>query len=116
MKTSLKIFLIFSIVLLFFMNVTVFAVETENTTATNNSAVSSNNVSASATENVTTSNTSNSATNTTPNTSTKSSTQVTSITHADDDKMTLSDILNILLISTGVVLILLAIAILVRLK
>ena len=101
MKKLLKISLVLVIVAAFAMNFNVFAVENNeateeaitSTTTTANEAATPNNSSAN-----------------------KSSTQVTSVSPVDGKELSISDILNILLIANGVVIILLAIAIFIKLK
>lgn len=91
MKNLLKLSLILFVALTFFMNTPVLATETNNSqnTQTTSSQQTSNN---------------------------NSSTQVTSVASVNDGELSFSDILNILLIATGIVIILLAIAIFIRLK
>lgn len=106
MKKLLKLFLILVVMIAFSMNFTVFAVE-DNTSENNSaSATSSANASDENTQTTTTAN----------NSATKSSTQVTSVPSVNDGELSISDILNILLIATGIVIILLAIAIFIKLK
>lgn len=106
MKKLLKIFLILVISLAFFVNVSVLAVENTNTTNTSN------------TNSIATTSSETQKNDSQPNSN--NSTQVSSISPTNDGELSvsdiLSDILNILLIATGVVIILLAIAILIRLK
>ena len=101
MKKLLKISLVLVIMVAFSMNLHVFAVEKNNNTdqKTNSTSTTTN-------EAATQNNSSN----------TKSSTQVTSVASVNDGELSISDILNILLIATGVVIILLAIAIFIKLK
>lgn len=100
MKKLLKIFLVFILMIAFSMNLSVFAAEDNKSTENNTTAATTT------TEETATNNAS----------STKSSTQVTSVAPADEKDLSISDILNILLIATGVVIILLAIAIFIKLK
>jgi len=121
MKKLLKISLVLIIMVAFSMNLHVFAVEKNKTTGqkTNSTSTTTNET----TKNETATNETK-ATETTPNetatqnesSNTKSSTQVTSVTSVKDGELSISDILNILLIATGVVIILLAIAIFIKLK
>lgn len=106
MKKLLKLSLILTIVLAFFLSFSVYAVPTNHDNETDNSATA--NTATSEDTNVTTSPT---------NSSTKSSsTQVTTVSQDDKKELETSDILNILLIATGVVIILLAIAIFIKIK
>ncbi len=103
MKKLLKVFLILTILLAFSMNLSAFAVNTENTdeNVTDSVTTESTPVLASA-----------------PSNSQKEndSTKVGSVSYIPEEGLQLSDILNILLIATGVVIILLAIAIFIKLK
>lgn len=103
MKKILKLFVIITIMLAFIANLSVFAAPADDQTQNQNST------STSATTN-------NETTATQTNTDKKSTTQVTSVASVDEGKLTVSDILNILLIATGIVIILLAIAIFVKMK
>lgn len=102
MKKLLKMFLILIIAFAFFTNASVLAVE-------NNSSANT-----STTDSATATNYELQKNDVQPNSN--SSTQVSSISPTNDEELSISDILNILLIATGVVIILLAIAILIRLK
>ena len=102
MKKLLKISLVLVIIAAFAMNFSVFAVE--------------NNEAAEEATTTTTTTTANEAATPNNSSSNKSSTQVTSVNSVDDKELSISDILNILLIATGVVIILLAIAIFIKLK
>lgn len=102
MKKLLKMFLILIIAFAFFTNASVLAVE-------NNSSAN-----ISTTDSATATNYELQKNDVQPNSN--SSTQVSSISPTNDEELSISDILNILLIATGVVIILLAIAILIRLK
>lgn len=96
MKKLLKVFFILSIMLTFFMNLSVFAADSESATDTSTSTIligASNS-----------------------NSKDDSSTKVSSLPSVNEGELQLTDILNILLIATGVVIILLAIAILIKLK
>lgn len=104
MKKVLKLFIIFTIMFAFIANLSVFAAPAENSTQNNNS-----------TETTATTNDNNTTTTQTNDTK-KSSTQVTSVAAVDEGKLSVSDILNILLIATGIVIILLAIAIFIKMK
>ena len=108
MKKIAKIFLILVIMSTFFINFSVFAAEetTENKVRETATQASVNN---------------NSETNNTNKIQTVSddtttSTQVTSVASVEESFLSTSDILNILLIATNIVIILLAIAILIKLK
>lgn len=105
MKKLLKLSLILVVMIALSMNLTVFAAE--ETTGTNDSNTTA--TTAASNENTQEATTSNNSTN-------KSSTQVTSVPSVNDGELSLSDILNILLIATGIVIILLAIAIFIKLK
>ena len=107
MKKLLQIFLILIITLAFSMNLSVFAVNTTDTNTTDS-------ITNTATDNTQTSAQQNNVN--TPSTSSSTTTQVSSVSSANEGELSISDILNILLIATGVVIILLAIAILTRLK
>lgn len=91
MKNLLKLSLILIVAFTFFINTPVLAVENNNS------------------QNTTTATTQQSSNN-------NSSTQVTSVASVNEGELSFSDILNILLIATGIVIILLAIAIFIRLK
>ena len=104
MKKLLKVFLIIAIILAFFTNLTVLAAENEATTRNNTPQTATN----------ATSNTSTDTTTTTS--STKQSTRVSSVASINEGELSISDILNILLIAVGIVIILLAIAIFIKLK
>lgn len=104
MKKVLKIFILIAILFAFTVNVSVFAAptddqnqQTENPAAT----VADSSSNTSVTQN---------------NQENKSSTQVTTVSAVDEGKLSISDILNILLIATGIVIILLAIAIFIKVK
>ena len=101
MKKISKVFIIAAIMITFMFNLSlVFAAPENNQTNTNNTAA-----------------TAQSTTNTeTNNTDKKSNTQVTSVATVEENKLKITDILNILLIATGIVIILLAIAIFIKLK
>lgn len=102
MKKLLKMFLILVISLAFFANASVLAVENTNTTNTSNAnSIATTSSEVQKNDSQPTSN---------------NSTQVSSISPTNDGELSIPDILNILLIATGVVIILLAIAILIRLK
>ncbi len=102
MKKLLKIFVILlAITLTFSINLSVFATSTDEATDNNSILVSS---------------TSNSSSSSSSNGSNSSSTSVSSVPSINEDGLSISDILNILLIATGVVIVLLAIAIFVKLK
>ncbi|MBR3674335.1 MAG: hypothetical protein IKN65_08730 [Clostridia bacterium] len=103
MKKILKLFVIITIMLAFIANLSVFAAPADDQNQNQNST------STSATTN-------NETTATQTNTDKKSTTQVTSVASVDEGKLNVSDILNILLIATGIVIILLAIAIFVKMK
>lgn len=98
MKKLLKLFMVLVIMLSFAVNIPVYATETADST---NSVTSS-------------STTTSQNTNTSKNNS--SSTTVSSVSSLYADGLSISDILNILLIATGVVIILLAIAIFIKVK
>lgn len=100
MKKLLKLSIIVVLMLTFVMSFQVFAAE--ETKPTDNTETS---VSTTATEPALQNNASKS-----------SSTEVTSVATSDKGELTLSDIISILLIVTGVVIILLAIAIIVKLR
>ena len=102
MKKLLKIFLVLILMIAFSMNLSVFAAE-ENIPAEENEAVAT----VAAADEKTTQNNS---------TNDKATTQVTTVASVNDGELSISDILNILLIATGIVIILLAIAIFVKLK
>lgn len=111
MKKLLKIFLILIIACTCFMTLSTFAVETKDSANTP--------VTTSLKDNSTSKNNTNNSTQQTTQTNSnnnKSSTQVSTISSVDEGALSVSDIINILLIATGVVIILLAIAILIRLK
>lgn len=110
MKKLLKISLVLIIMVAFSLNLHVFAVEKNKTTDNNSTSTSTTNES---TGNETATNESSTQNN---SSSTKSSTQVTTVNPTNDAELGISDILNILLIATGVVIILLAIAIFIKLK
>ena len=107
MKKLLKISMILAIMLTFFMNLSVFAVEETNSTTQNNSNLASSSV---------TSNSESSATTTTTSDNKSNSTHVSSVSAINQGDLSISDILNILLIAVGVVIILFAIAIFIKLK
>lgn len=116
MKRLLKVFLILVIALSFFMNLSVFATEANDVNTPVTTSLDSNNTSTNNTVNNTTeSNTQQNDVQTNSNNS-KTSTQVSSIASVDEGELSISDILNILLIAVGLVIILLAGAILIRLK
>lgn len=107
MKKLLKISLLVVVTMAFILNLSVFAAENNTANAANNATnTSATTNEANSTNKTTTSN----------STETTSSTQVTSVSSVDDDGLTMSNVLNILLIATGVVIILLAIAIFIKLK
>lgn len=105
MKKLLKISIILVIVSIFFINNPILATDSTNIDAQNESSISENS-SEDNRENQERTN-SNDA---------KKSTQVSSVVSADEEGLTVSDILSILLIATNIVIILLAIAILVKIK
>lgn len=123
MKKISKLFLILIIIISFLMNLTVFAVESENSN-TNNSNTESTNTENSSTENnvVTTSLSDKDSkevkeTSAKPETTTNESNSVkVSYDNSTDSTKLSENVLNILLISVGIVLILLAIAILVKIE
>lgn len=123
MKKISKLFLILIIIISFLMNLTVFAVESENSN-TNNSNTESTNTENSSTENnaVTTSLSDKDSkevkeTSAKPETTANESNSVkVSYDNSTDSTKLSENVLNILLISVGIVLILLAIAILVKIK
>lgn len=100
MKKLLKLSIIVVLMLTFVMSFQVFAAEETNPTDNTETSVSTT-----ATEPALQNNASKS-----------SSTEVTSVATSDKGELTLSDIISILLIVTGVVIILLAIAIIVKLR
>lgn len=100
MKKLLKITLMFSMLLMFCVTTPVLAANETKLAATSTS----------------TNSTATTSQNTVNNTDTKSSAQVTSVSSVQDGELSFSDILNILLIATGVIIIFLAIAILIKLK
>lgn len=108
MKKILKVSLILATVLSVFANLSVFAVETtnENTNSANTSNTSTTN----------TSNTSQNNLQSNTDTSNETVTQVSSVSSVNEGELQVSDIINILLIATGVVIIFLAIAIIVKFK
>lgn len=106
MKKLLKISLVLVIMVAFSMNTHVFAVEKNNNTDSKTNSTSAATNETTTNETTTQNNSSN----------TKSSTQVTSVASVNDGELSISDILNILLIATGVVIILLAIAIFIKIK
>lgn len=127
MKKLLKISLVLVIMVALSMNLHVFAVEKNKTTSqkTNSTSTTTNETKKNeTTTNETKANETTTTNETTPNetatqnesSNTKSSTQVTSVASVKDGELSISDILNILLIATGVVIILLAIAIFIKLK
>ena len=101
MKKVLKISLILSIMLTFCLNLPVFAAE-ELSAETDSSFTQEE-------ESYTEITSTNSSEKT-------SAAQVTSVKQKNEDELSISDILNILLIATGFVIILLAIAILIKIK
>lgn len=104
MKRLLKISLIMSIVLAFCFNLSVFAAEDVNTLSETDKSSYTEDI-----ESYTEITTNNSSEKT-------SAAQVTSVKQKDDQELSISDILNILLIATGFVIILLAIAIFIKIK
>ncbi|MBR1654099.1 MAG: hypothetical protein IJ690_04020 [Clostridia bacterium] len=106
MKKILQLSLILTIVLAFFMSFSVFAVEADNTASNENSATS---------ENTTDENTQ-LTTSSNASTTKSSAAQVTTLNPDEKKDIERSDILNILLIATGVVIILLAVAIFIKIK
>lgn len=104
MKKVVKIFLLIAIMFAFTVNVSVFAEPVEELENLNDVSLA-----AASTE-------SSNTTTTAQNNDNKSSTQVTSVSAVDEGKLSISDILNILLIATGIVIIMLAIAIIIKLK
>ncbi len=102
MKKLLKIFLVLILMIAFSMNLSVFATE-ENKSSEENEAIAT----VAAADEKTTQNNS---------TNDKATTQVTTVASVNDGELSISDILNILLIATGIVIILLAIAIFIKLK
>lgn len=109
MKKLLKSSVILIIISLFCLNFNVFAVEEANNTVNNekNTAITATNE-ANATKANATKNETTEASNT--------STQVSSIASVDESSLKTADIINIFLIAVCIILILLAIAILIRLK
>lgn len=104
MKKILKISLLMSVMLVFLLNLSVFAVENENTSSEIDTSGYSED--AETYTEITTNNSTNKS----------SAAQVTSVKQKDDNELSISDILNILLIATGFVIILLAIAIFIKIK
>ncbi|MBR3720514.1 MAG: hypothetical protein IKN09_02090 [Clostridia bacterium] len=104
MKRLLKISLIMSIMLAFCFNLSVFAAEDVNTLSETDKSSYTEDI-----ESYTEITTNNSSEKT-------SAAQVTSVKQKDDQELSISDILNILLIATGFVIILLAIAIFIKIK
>ena len=104
MKKVLKISIILALILTFFASFSVFAAEKTNEVEQN---TVSNSVQAENSQESTSSLTAPAE---------KSAVQVSSVKQKDDGSLSVSDILNILLIATGIVLILLAIAILLKAK
>ena len=102
MKRVLKISIILALLLTFFTNFSVFAAEKTNEIEENtiSNSVETEDVEVSALN--------------APEE--KSAVQVSSVKPKDDGSLSVSDILNILLIATGIVLILLSIAILIKVK
>lgn len=104
MKKLLKLFFILVIMIAFSLNLSVFAADEQEAT----SAESDTSISTTATENTETN------TSTTKKATVNNATKVSSTT--EEKKLSISDILNILLIATGIVIILLAVAIFIKLK
>lgn len=102
MKKLLKLFVVITIMLACMANLSVFAAPADDQAQTESSA--------------STAATTDTTSTTQTNTDKKSTTQVTSVASIDEGKLTMSDILNILLIATGIVIILLAIAIFIKVK
>ena len=129
MKKLLKLSIILTVISVFCLNFSCFAVESGNNTAlTGNKTPATTLIEPNETKTTGEANTSNSTNSTnetaTENTTTESettsnsnsSTQVSSISSVDDNSLTTADIINIFLIAVCVILVLLAIAILIRLK
>lgn len=114
MKKLLKLCLILIIIFAFFVNIPMFNVYAVNNTTedvpTPTSANENN------TQNNETNTTKKSTENDNSNNSNKNLTQVSSVPNPNEGELTPSDIINILLIATGVVIILLAVAIILKIK
>ena len=110
MKKVLKIFLILIILSTFLINFSVFATNTTTENTTRNTTIqNSDNTSNNSEKN-------NEDEVQTISNENETSTQVTSVAAINEGALSVSDILNILLIATNIVIILLAIAILIKLK
>ena len=104
MKKVLKIFMLIAILFAFTVNISVFAEPADELEELNDISLAAADTDSANTTSAQT------------NSDNKSSTQVTSVAAIDESKLSISDILNILLIATGIVIIMLAIAIFIKLK